>query len=143
MRHEEYKAIKDSGALKSAALRFSKALLLSVAIIAVVFALAALLLTYTSLPETLLGTIVIFTTLVSVVFGAAKAAHSAKSRGWLTGAVFGALYSLILYFVSSLAGDGTADGGYLVVVSAIALFSGAAGGILGINLPGKRKYAKM
>lgn len=139
MRREEYKAVKDSSAFRCTVGNFAKALFVSLAVTAIVFALAALLLTYTPLPESLLGTVVIFTAVLAVVCGAAHAAHGVGSRGWLTGAIAGALYSVVLYFISSLAGDGFSPNGYFAVFTAVNLFSGAAGGILGINLPGKRK----
>lgn len=139
MIHEEYKSVKDSSAVKTGIFNFGRSLLVCFAVTAVIFAAMALILTYTPAPESLIGTAVILAAIVSVVAGAASAARSVKSKGWLTGAVLGILYSIVLYFISSLAGDGFSLNGYSAVIMAVSLFSGAAGGILGINLSDKRK----
>ena len=139
MIQEEYKTVRDGGAVKNGVFHFAKAVLTCLAASAVMFVIAALLLTYTPLPETLIAFIVILTTVFSVLIGAASAARSAKSKGWLTGALTGILYSVVLYFAESLAGDGFHFNGYMAVIALISLFSGAAGGILGINLSDKRK----
>lgn len=139
MYHEEYKTVKDTGAVRSGLLGFGKAVLWAFGVTAAVFVLAALLLTYTPMPESLIPFVVILTAVVSVIAGGMSASRSAKSKGWLNGAVTGILYSVILYFFSSLAGEGFYFSGYILVMLAVGLFAGAFGGILGINLSDKRK----
>ena len=139
MIREEYKTTRDGSVVKNTVFVFAKAVALTFAVSAAVFAVAALLLTYTPMSETLISFIVVLTTVFSVIVGAARAAHSAKSRGLLNGALLGVLYSIMLYFISSLAGDGFRFNSYMAVIMAVSLFSGAVGGILGINLSCKRK----
>jgi putative membrane protein (TIGR04086 family) len=139
MRYEEYKTVKDTGAVKTYSIAFSKAIVKSFLFTAIVFALAALLLTYTPLSESLISPIVILTSVISVIIAGASAARSIRHRGLLTGALTGILYSIILYLFSSLAGESIAVSPYILIMTAVSLFAGSVGGILGINLSGKRK----
>ena len=51
MIQEEYKIVRDGGAVKNGVFHFAKAVLTCLAASAVMFVIAALLLTYTPLPE--------------------------------------------------------------------------------------------
>ncbi len=139
MYHEEYQAVKDTGAVKCGLINFGKAMLWAFGFTAVLFFLEALLLTYTPVSEKLIPFFVILTAVVSVIFAGMRASRTAKSKGWLNGALTGILYILILYFISSLAGDGFYMNAYILVMLAVSVFAGAIGGILGINLSDKRK----
>ncbi len=139
MRYEEYKTVKDTGAVKTYSIAFSKAMAKSFLFTAIVFALAALLLTYTPLSESLISPIVILTSVISVIIAGASASREIRHRGLLTGALTGILYSIILYLFSSLAGESIAVSPYILIMTAVSLFAGSVGGILGINLSGKRK----
>lgn len=139
MYHEEYKTVKDTGAVKVSLAAFSKAMLWALGLTAVVLFLASLLLTYTPVSEMLIPTIAILAAVLAAAAAGLMASRSVKSRGWLTGSVAGVLYSVILYLFSSLAGNGFHFSAYIVIMAVVSLFSGAIGGILGINLPNKRK----
>ncbi len=139
MAFPEYKTVKDTRPTKLGAVALAKAILWAVGLTAVLFLLAALLLTYTPMPEHLIPFIVIVTSLLSVAVGGMEAAKAAKSRGWLKGTLVGVLYSIILFLLSSVAGGIGGAGSYLLVMTVLFLLVGAAGGILGINLSDKRK----
>ena len=139
MRYEEYKMVKDTGAVKTYSIAFSKAMVKSFLFTALVFALAALLLTYTPMSESLISPLVILTSVISVIISGVSASRDIRRRGLLTGAIAGILYSVILYLFSSLAGESIAISPYILIMTVVSLFAGAVGGILGINLSGKRK----
>lgn len=139
MYHEEYKTVKDTAAVKMSAKAFGKAILWAFGFTGVVFAALSLLFTYTPMSEALIPFVVILTAVLSVIIAGVTASRSAKSRGWLNGSAAGILYSVILYLFSSLAGNGFYFNSYILVMALVSLFAGAVGGILGINLPDKRK----
>ena len=139
MRYEEYKTVKDTGAVKTYSAAFLKATGKGFLFIAIVFALAALLLTYTPMSESLISPLVILTSVISVIISGVSASRDIRRRGLLTGAIAGILYSVILYLFSSLAGESIAISPYILIMTVVSLFAGAVGGILGINLSGKRK----
>ena len=139
MRLEEYKTVKDTGAVKTYSAAFFKAIGKGFLFIAIVFALAALLLTYTPMSESLISPLVILTSVISVIIAGISASRDIRRRGLLTGAIAGILYSVILYLFSSLAGESIAISPYILIMTVVSIFAGALGGILGINLSGKRK----
>ena len=138
MAFQEYKAVKDSRPAKVGAEALLKAMLWTFGLLAGVFVLAALLLTYTPMPEHLIPFIVIVASLLSVAVGGMMAARVVKSRGWLRGILVGILYSLILFLLSSVT-FGAKMSSYFLIMTLLHLLAGAAGGIFGINMSDKRK----
>ncbi|MBQ4515900.1 MAG: TIGR04086 family membrane protein [Clostridia bacterium] len=139
MYNNEYKTVKDTGAVKVSTTAFSKAMLWALGLTVAVLIFASLLLTYTPVSEMLIPTIAILAAVLSAMTAGLVASRSVKSRGWLTGMLAGILYSIILYTFSFLASDGFHFSAYIIIMSVISMFAGAIGGILGINLPNKRK----
>ena len=139
MYNNEYKTVKDTGAVKVSTTAFSKAMLWALGLTVAVLIFASLLLTYTPVSEMLIPTIAILAAVLSAMTAGLVASRSVKSRGWLTGMLAGILYSIILYTFSFLASDGFHFSAYIIIMSVISMFVGAIGGILGINLPNKRK----
>ncbi len=139
MYHDEYKTVKDTGAVKVSATAFLKAMLWALGLTVAVLLLASLLLTYTPVSETMIPAIAIMVAVLAAAVAGITASRSVKNRGWLTGSVAGVLYSIILYLFSSLAGNGFHFNAYVVIMLIVSFFAGAIGGILGINLPNKRK----
>ena len=139
MYNNEYKTVKDTGAVKVSTTAFSKAMLWALGLTVAVLVFASLLLTYTPVSEMLIPTIAILAAVLSAMTAGLVASRSVKSRGWLTGMLAGILYSIILYTFSFLASDGFHFSAYIIIMSVISMFAGAIGGILGINLPNKRK----
>jgi putative membrane protein (TIGR04086 family) len=57
-----------------------------------------------------------------------------KNKGWLNGGIVGMIYMLVLYLASSLVfNDFTVDN-YVITMGLIGIFTGAIGGIIGINI---------
>ena len=132
------KQIQETGA-KPVLIGFGKAVLVALIFTLLVFLIAALLLTYTHLSESAIPFITTVTLVVSVILAGTTSARKAKSRGYLSGAVTGVLYALVLQIVAMLISGSFHIGSYIFVLLAVGLFGGAIGGILGINLSAKRK----
>lgn len=100
----------------------------------IIFLFVALILCFTEFPESMIGSAVVITTIISIMFGGTCTARRAKTRGWLNGAIAGLMYMIILYLVSSMSGKGFGINKYVVVMMLVGAVAGAIGGIVGINL---------
>lgn len=100
----------------------------------VIFLLLALILCFTEFPETMIGSSVVVSTIISIMFGGTCVARRARTMGWMNGAAAGLIYMLILYLLSSLTGKGFGVNDYLISMMLIGMAAGAIGGIVGINL---------
>ncbi len=134
-----FKQIQDSSGIKIKIPGFGKGILVALGFTFLVFFLAALLLTYTRLTENAIPFISTVTLVVSVMIAGGVSAKAGKNRGFINGGLTGVCYAFLLYFVSLLISGSFFVSGYLLVLLAVGLFGGAFGGILGINLKGKRK----
>ena len=114
-----------------------KALGIAFAFTGVVFAVFALLIVYTSLPDSIIGTVVFVTMIVAIMVSGFVVARNATSRGWLNGAVGGLLYVLILYIIGAMFRYGLVFDRHVAMLLIIGFLAGAFGGIVGINMKKK------
>lgn len=103
------------------------------------FAVFALLITYANFPETYTYGVVVITTILSVLTGGIVVTKKAKSRGWFFGALSGISYMAILYILNGLVFSEFSFDMYMLTMFFIGFFTGALGGIVGINLKKKKK----
>lgn len=99
----------------------------------------AIVVTYTDFPDALVPSVVLVMTIVSVMLAGVLTARKNRSKGWLCGAVSGALYMLTLYILSCFAFRSADVGPDTLAMLAIGVFSGTFGGILGINMKGAKR----
>lgn len=114
-----------------------KALGIAFVFTGVVFAVFALLITYTSMPDSIIGMIVFVTMIFAIMVSGFVVARNATSRGWLNGAVGGLLYVLILYIIGALFQFGLVFDRHVAMLLLIGFLAGAFGGIVGINMKKK------
>ena len=110
-----------------------KAIVLAYVITLITFFIFAVVITYSNFPERSIPTVVVVTTVLSIVFAGMKVASRAKTKGWLNGAIAGAVYMIVLYFISALALTGFVLDRYVIYMLFLGIISGAFGGIIGIN----------
>lgn len=116
-----------------------KGTLLGYAVTLAMFLIFAAALTVTDFPEKMIRGAVVIATVISVIAGGTVAGRSARTMGWLNGTVTGVFYVVLLYLLSGLfTRNYTIDGGVLTTLG-IGLVSGAAGGVIGINMRGKSR----
>ncbi|MGE5473993.1 MAG: TIGR04086 family membrane protein [Ignavibacteriales bacterium] len=99
-----------------------------------IFLIVALFLCFTEFPETMIGSAVVVTTIISIMFGGTCVARKARTHGWLNGAIAGLTYMVILYVLSSFTGKGFGISQYIIIMMLVGIAAGAVGGIVGINL---------
>jgi len=109
------------------------AVVIAYAITAIIFLATAIILTYTTLSEDTLPTIVMATCVISVLFAGFDASKKATSRGWLWGLVAGLLYAIIFIFIIAFIGDTFTFDTRKLLLLALSLVGGGIGGAIGIN----------
>jgi putative membrane protein (TIGR04086 family) len=103
------------------------------------FAIFALILTYSDFPEKYISTVVLITTIISILTAGSTATKNIRNKGWLNGAIVGAVYIIILYFLSSIAFKDFSINRQMILMFIIGLISGSIGGIIGINFKKPRR----
>ena len=116
-----------------------KGVLFAYVLSVVLLLISSVLITYSPIPDSFIGVIVKIIIAVAVVFAGFMAAkRSPRSQGWITGAVTGLLYSVVLYCIGSLATVNFAVTGSTVLSVVLGFVFGAAGGIWAKNTRNKR-----
>lgn len=114
-----------------------KGVVLAYIITMAVFAAYAALLTYTNLSEKNNSLVVLITMSVSLILGGMKGAASAKSKGWLVGAMTGFFYVIAMVLTGLSVLPDFALGTKTLVCLGLGVASGAIGGMFGINFSKK------
>ncbi len=103
------------------------------AITLILFIGYAILLTYSDVTEKNLELFITLTTLISVIVAGFDSAKASTSRGWFWGIMAGAIYAIILFFISSFLNEFTFDSRSATTFF-LSIAGGGLGGILGINI---------
>ena len=140
MNTRAYKQAKETDGAGKLLSGFVKALLVAFGLTLLIFLVCSLLLTYTGLKEESIPFTVIITIVLSTAVAGALYARCTGKRGYVNGALVGAVYALVLYVVSLLTAGSFRFSSYIFVLLSIGILSGAFGGIVGINLAAKRRY---
>ncbi len=140
MIRNEYKQVKETGASTGMLPALLKAQGFALALTLLIFFICALLLTYTGLPEGAIPFITTLTVVLSVVIAGAVLAKTVGRRGYLNGSLAGIVYALVLYVLSIVLSGDFHFSPYILILACICLVGGAFGGIIGINLSGKRRH---
>ena len=115
------------------ALCLARGMAIAFAITCIIFIGFGILLTYTSLSEEVLPVVSLGCTALSAAAAGYDWAACMKKKGIFWGALAGVVYAVLLYLITSLAGDSfkLELSGIMTLIVAVA--AGAVGGILGVN----------
>lgn len=111
-----------------------KGLIAACAITALVFAVYAILLTYTDVTEKNINLVVMLTVVVSVFIAGFNAARGADKKGWLWGMGAGLLYMVIMVFIKICAAPDLSFDSKTAMHLILSIAGGGLGGITGINV---------
>ena len=117
--------------LKSVAIAFSTTAVLLLAL--------SFLLTYTSMPDSLITISVILIAAISNILAGSVASRTQQISGWLSGAVTGLIYMALLYMIGAATRGEQAYAPNIAMMLIVGLLSGALGGVIGINIGNSRK----
>ena len=93
----------------------------------------SIILSYTSVSESTIQTIVIIITAISILIGSTISTSNIKKNGIINGMFVGLIYIAIIYLLSSIV-----TGNFLLNITSIimiitSVLTGALGGIIGVN----------
>lgn len=93
----------------------------------------SIILSYTSVSESTISTIVIIITAISILIGSTISTSNIKKNGIINGMFVGLIYIAIIYLLSSIV-----TGNFLLNITSIimiitSVLTGALGGIIGVN----------
>ena len=111
-----------------------KGLIAACAVTALVFAVYAILLTYTDVTEKNINLVVMLTVVVSVFIAGFNAARGADKKGWLWGMGAGLLYMVIMVFIKICAAPDLNFDSKTAMILILSFAGGGLGGITGINV---------
>lgn len=94
----------------------------------------AVLLTYTNLSENTIKPVIITVTGISILLGSSIGTRKLRKSGLVTGGIIGALYILIIYFISSIINSNFALSWVSAIMIGVGLIGGVLGGIIGVNV---------
>lgn len=123
---------KDTGS--NSLLIITKGVLIALIISAVLIILYGLLLSFTSLSESSMPTVISIISTVCIAISSIYVAMKVESRGWLNGALTGLIYMIVLFLVSLLFKTGAAFDKFVLFRMFMGFVIGALAGIIGINL---------
>lgn len=104
-------------------------------VITVIFMIVyAIIMSFVDIGEKINAIFYLVTTVLSIMYGSIYAVRKINKRGWLTGLMVAALYMLIIYIVSLIAGNSPGLEYRGMMRIALALAVGALSGMLGINI---------
>lgn len=86
------------------------------------------------------STIVIFTSIISVLFASIFVGRKSSTRGWFNGGIIGIVYVVVLFAIRGVFFSNISLSVYMISMLFICFFSGAFGGIIGINLKRRKRY---
>ncbi len=131
---EPQKAGNGAGAEKSILPPALKGIGVGLGVTCVIFAVCALVLTYTDMDESYVGIISTVCTALSAAAAGYISAKGRGKRGLITGALTGIAYGIILLVISAAAGGPIDMNCLSFMITAAA--GGGIGGILGVNAKG-------
>lgn len=114
-------------------LSLAKGIAFSYILTFVLIILLAVVMTYTSLSESVIPVINSIIMILSISVGAIYMSLKISSKGWLNGSVIGIVYIILAILISSIFGS-IVFNVYLVMKVLVALVTGAVGGMIGVNL---------
>ncbi len=130
----EYKTIsKNSFFVTCPITSILKSILLSYVLSIILFLIFAFLITYTSVPYSIITPASIIITLLSILTASIINGKKSSEKGWLTGCITGFLYMLILYIIGSIIFKTPAISSNGIIMLIVGVVSGAIGSIIGIN----------
>ncbi len=93
----------------------------------------SIILSYTSVSESTIPTIVIIITAISILIGSTISTSNIKKNGIINGMLVGLIYITVIYLLSSIV-----TGNFLLNITSIimiitSVLTGALGGIIGVN----------
>ena len=116
-----------------------KGVIISLIVTLILLMVSSLIITYTGVSENAIPMFAMASAVISIISGSVASSKTAKSKGYLNGALCGLLYILLLYAIASLISEKIGFNGHTAILFAVGAVVGAVGGVIGINTGGKKR----
>lgn len=93
----------------------------------------SLLLSYTSVQENTMPTIIIIITVISILIGSTISTSNIKKNGIVNGMLVGIIYIATIYLISSIITGNFLLSSNSIIMIIASVLTGALGGIIGVN----------
>lgn len=113
---------------------YAFSLMIAFLISTLLLSLSAAIFAYTNINDRYLQTFVFGSVMLSVIVASTILAKRIKEKGLLLGAIFGIIYVLIIFCITSIAYTGFVFTNTLLIYLGISVLSGVIGGIIGVNI---------
>ena len=119
---------------QSSIVNIIKGIILSYGISLLLLFIFSVLLTYTSISESMIPPVILVITIISIIIGSSISSSKIRKNGLINGGLIGFFYIIALYLISSLMQTGFALNLYSILMIVFSILSGMIGGIVGVNL---------
>ncbi len=119
---------------KNNILNIFKGIVISFILTLILLFIFSVILTYTNVPENTIGPVIIIITIVSILIGSSISTIKIRKNGIINGGIIGIIYILIIYLFSSMFETGFNVNIYSIIMIALSIIAGMAGGIVGVNI---------
>lgn len=109
-------------------------IIISFGIIMILIGLSSAIFAYTSIEDRYMQTFVFGSLLLSNLISSTMLTRKIKEKGLVYGALFGLIFCLMLYIITSLIFNNFAITNTLGIYLAVCVLSGTMGGIIGVNM---------
>lgn len=113
---------------------FMKGIVISFAITIILFYILGIILSCTSMPEKVINPAVIIITGISILIATSIVTINVQDKGMIRGGIIGAVYFILIYFISSLLLKNFDINVYSAIMFVVSFLCGGIGGVVGINL---------
>lgn len=113
---------------------FSISLVVSFIVATIFLFISSAIFAYTNMNDRHLESFVLAAITISVLVGSTLLSRKIKEKGMILGALFGALYCIIIYLFNVIAFSGFFFTNTLAIYLAICVLSGIIGGVIGVNI---------
>lgn len=93
----------------------------------------SILLTYTSIQESVIPTVIIIITALSILISSEFTTIKIKKNGIINGGIIGFTYIMLLYIISSIVKGNFSFNMYSIIMIIVSILAGMLGGIIGVN----------
>ena len=111
-----------------------KGIIISFILTLILLFLFSIMLTYTSIGENVIPTVIIIATVISILIGSSISTIKIKKNGIVNGGVIGLIYILGIYLVSSIVQTEFTLNIYSIIMILLSILAGMIGGIVGVNI---------
>lgn len=110
-----------------------KGVIISFLVTMILLFIFSIILTFSNIGENVINPVIIMITAVSILIGSSMENMKIKKQGLLNGGVIGALYILMIYFISSILNWNFSLCIQSIIMIIAGISFGMIGGIIGVN----------